>query len=97
MARIPQVTRTITTTKANVLCMDLVHQEPVNVDVVVPREYKDEDKLFKAVAKVIDNEKIKAVQITAYEVIETLYGMSEQKFIENAEVLEPRKQNTENK
>ena len=97
MARIPQVTRTITTTKVNVLCMDLVNREPINVDIVVPREYKEEDKLFKAVAKVVDNEERKAVQITKSEVIETLYGMTEQKFIENAEVLEPRKQNTENK
>lgn len=84
MARTPMVTRTIITTQVNVLCMDLKNTEPCNKEVTLPRTYKDEDKLLKAVAKVIDNKDMKAVQIVDSKEVETLYGMSEQDFIDNA-------------
>lgn len=90
MAREPMVTRTITTTKANVMCLDINIGEPINKSVTVPRTYKDEDSLFKKVKSVIDTDTLKAVHIVDSEVIETLYGMSEQNFIENAEVLPKR-------
>lgn len=84
MARQAMVTRTIITTQVNVLCMDLEHTEPCNKEVTLPRTYKDTDKLLKAVAKVIDTPKLKAVQIVDSKEVETLYGMKEQDFIDNA-------------
>lgn len=84
MARKPMVTRTIVTTKVNVLCMDLEFTEPCNKEVTLPRTYKTQDKLFKAVSELINSDKIKAVQIVDSEEVETLYGMSEQDFIDNA-------------
>lgn len=90
MARVPMVTRTIITTKANVLCLDIVAGEPFNKEVVLPRTYKDEKSLMKQVSKVVDNETVKAVHVVAKEEVETLYGMTEQEFIEKAKVLPPR-------
>lgn len=90
MARVPMVTRTITTTKANVLCLDIVAGEPFNEVVVLPRTYKDDKALMKQVSKVIDNEQRKAVHIVDKEEVETLYGMTEQEFIKLAKELPPR-------
>ena len=84
MARKPMVTRTITTTKANVLCLDIVAGEPFNKVVTLPRTYKDEKALMKKVSEVIDNDTQKAVHVVAKEEVEQLYGMSEQDFIELA-------------
>ena len=91
MARKPMVTRTIVTTKANVLCMDLKKVEPFNKEVVLPRTYKDDKKLLKAVEEVVNTDEVKAVHVVAKEEVETLYGMSEQDFISNAKVLDPKK------
>ena len=90
MARIPMVTRTITTTKAIVLCLDIESGEPCNKSVVVPRTYKDDETLLKKVKEVLETETLKPVHIVGKEEIETLYGMTEQEFIKHAEVLPPR-------
>lgn len=96
MARVPMVTRTIITTKVNVMCLDIETGEPCNRYVVVPRTYKDDEKLLKKVKEVLETETLKPVHIVDKEEIETLYGMSEQEFIEHAEVQPPRKVAEEN-
>ena len=88
MARKPMVTRTITTTQVNVLCLDIVAGEPFNQQVTLPRTYKDDKKLMKAIEEVVNTENVKAVHVVAKEEVETLYGMSEQDFINNAVVLD---------
>ena len=95
MARVPMVTRTITTTKAIVMCVDVEKGEPFNKEVTVPRTYKDRESLLKAVKPIIETESIKAVHIVDKTEIETLYGMTEQRFIECASVLPERKVKTE--
>lgn len=97
MARAPMVTRTITTTKANVMCVDIEVGEPFNKEVTVPRTYKDNDSLLKTVKPLIETETVKAVHIVAKTEIETLYGMSEQDFIEHASVLPERTTKPEKK
>ena len=91
MARVPMITRTITTTKAVVMCVDVGAGEPFNKEVTVPRTYKDKESLLKVVKSVIETETIKAVYIVDKKEIETLYGMTEQEFIEYAKVLPERK------
>ena len=91
MARKPMVTRTITTTRVNVLCLDIIKAEPFNKEVTLPRTYKDDKKLLKTVAEVIDNDSVKAVSIVDKVELETLYGMTEQEFIDHAKVLDPEK------
>ena len=94
MARVPMVTRTIVTTKANVLCLNIKTGEPLHKEVTLPRTYKDDKALMKQVSKVIDNEEHKAVHIVDKEEVETLYGMTEQEFIQLAKVLPPRGANS---
>ena len=91
MARIPMVTRTIQTTTANVLCLNIKEGEPFNKEVVLPRTYKDEKSMMKVVEKAINTEDVKAVHIVHTEVNETLYGMTEQECIATAHVLPDRK------
>lgn len=91
MARTPQVTRTIQTTKVNVLCLNIKEGQPFNQTVVLPRTYKDDKHMLKAVEKVVNTDDVKAVHVVDSVVEETLYGMSEQKFIELATILPPRK------
>ena len=88
MARKAMVTRTITTTQVNVLCLDIVAGEPFNRQVTLPRTYKEDKKLMKAIEEVVNTENVKAVHVVAKEEVETLYGMSEQDFINNAVVLD---------
>ena len=88
MARKPMVTRTITTTQVNVLCLDIVAGEPFNQQVTLPRTYKEDKKLMKAIEEVVNTENVKAVHVVAKEEVESLYGMSEQDFINNAVLLD---------
>lgn len=91
MARQPQVTRTIITTKATVLCMDIAAAQPIERTVSLPRTYKDEKALMKQITIALaDEPNIKAVAVRSTEEVETLYGMSEQEFIQNAKILPPR-------
>lgn len=89
MARKPMVTRTVTTTKATVLCVNTVAEETVTQVVEVPRTYTDDAKLLKAVKETLDAAII-PVKVISTETVETLYGMTEQQFIEQAEKLPPR-------
>lgn len=92
MARTPMVTRTINTTKAKVLCLNIATSETLTVEVTAPRTYKNDADLMKTVKPIIEKQdNIKAVHIVSSEVVECLYGMTEQEFIEKAEILPPRK------
>lgn len=90
MARVPQVTRTIETTIVTLFCVNTEDRTTFEQTLTLPRTYKDEVKMMKAVEAVLSGEPIKAVSILGYEVKETLYGMSEQEFIQHAQVLPPR-------
>ena len=89
MARKPMVTRTIVTTKVNVLCLEINKAEPFNKVVTLPRTYNDEKKLLKKVEEIVNTDEVKAVHIVDKEEVETLYGMTEQAFITNATILDP--------
>ena len=90
MARVSMVTRTINATKANVLCLDIETAEPFNKEITLSGTYKDKKALQKAAEMAINSDTVKAVHVVDYEETETLYGMTEQEFIENAKVLPPR-------
>ena len=89
MARKPMVTRTIVTTKVTLMCLNIQTGEPFNEVLTLPRTYNDDKKLLKVVQETFDTDENKAVHIVGKEEIETLYGMSEQEFIQNATVLDP--------
>lgn len=105
MARIPMVTRTITATKVNALCINIETAEPFNKTLILSGTYKDKKGMLKAATSVIEkemfevegqlceNDRVKVVHIVESEEIETLYGMTEQEFIQLAKVLPPRTKN----
>lgn len=90
MARVRKVTRTISSTKVIVMCVNTETAVVENYEVEVVGVYSDEKKLMKAVTKEVETETIKPVSIVSKEVVEVLYGMDEQKFMEMAEVLPTR-------
>lgn len=90
MARVPMVTRTIVATKITALCLNIETGEPFNETVTVSGTFKDEKSMLKAAEKLINTETERAVHIVFSEEIETLYGMTEQEFIQRAQVLPPR-------
>lgn len=89
MARKPMVTRTIITTKVDVLSMNVTNGEALNSSLVLPRTYKDDEKLLKILKNTYDTDTVKVVHIIDKTEVETLYGMTEEDFILNAKVLDP--------
>lgn len=91
MPRLRQVTRTIATTKVNVMFLDTQKGEPLNKDVIVSGSFTDEDTLLLAVKRAADTETLKAVQVVNKEELTNLYAMSEEEFIKSAKIVEKRK------
>lgn len=96
MARVHMITRTVTSTKVTAMVVDITAGTTYSQEFEVARTYKDEEKLLKAVKAIGETATVKVVAIQTSEEVETLYGMSEQQFIEFAEKL-PRRKTAENK
>ena len=84
------ITRTITVTTAEFMCVDV---ETANVEVITAEltgklDYETALKLYKASVET-DVFKVVACQSIGY--TEQLYGMTEKQFIEHAKILPPRK------
>lgn len=88
--RKPMVTRTIKTSEIEVLCVDIEKSETVLKTVTLPRTYKDEKTILKRLDGNGALENLKPVHVVSVTVNDTLYGMSEDEFITNAQVLPPR-------
>lgn len=90
MARERMVTRTVVATEVNALCLNIETAEPFNKSIILSGTFKDKKAVEKATKKVIDTDTEKCVTVVDYKETETLYGMTEQKFIEQADVLPSR-------
>lgn len=87
MARERKVTRTIRTTVVTAKIYDLSAELVENRYYILAGVLSDEKDMFKAIEKM---DKVKCLVVISTEVEETLYGMSEDKFIEYAEILPAR-------
>lgn len=87
MARVPMVTRTITSTKVTLMCADTIKAEIFNEVVIMPRTYKDDEKLLRAVRKKYESDTVKVIDIVDKSVVTARYGMTEDKFVESADLL----------
>ena len=87
MARKRMVTRTITSTKVTVTVYNTEKDEIQTLDYKLSGELSADDAL-KAIAK--EHEEVHPLKVTEVTVQEELYGMSEEKFIELAEILPSR-------
>lgn len=84
------VTRTITSTVANIMSLNITEGECVNITVEVPGTYKNEDALMKACKKAHESAEIKFVKVVEQHTKEALYGMSEEDFLAHAQLLPER-------
>lgn len=84
------VTRTITTTTAKIMCLNVNDGTSTTVEITLPRTYKDDKAVLKQAKETIETEEIKAVHVISTETSETLYGMTESEFIQYAKILPPR-------
>ena len=87
MARKRMVTRTITSTKATATVYDFEKDEIQTVEYNLSGELSADDAL-KAITK--EHKEVRPLKVTAVVVQEELYGMSEDRFIELAEILPAR-------
>ena len=89
MARERMVTRTITTTEVQALCINIETTEVFTHSFTFTTLVKDEKTMINN-AQVQRDDNIKVVAIKEVVENETLYGMTEMDFIKYAKVLPPR-------
>ena len=87
MARNRMVTRTIISTKVTVTVYIIEKDEIQTLDYKLSGELSADDAL-KAITK--GHTEVRPIKVTGLEVQEELYGMSEEKFIELADILPAR-------
>lgn len=92
MARIPMVTRTLTSTKASILLVNVGEDSTYVEEVIVPRTYKSEEKLLKVIRELRETDNEKVVAVKSSETISNLYGMTEDTFMEHAEIIPNKKE-----
>lgn len=85
MARKPMVTRTLTTLKVKLLCLNIETAQSFEKTVVLVRTTKDDNKLLSILKSRVETETEKVVHIIDKETVRGLYKMPEEKFIESAE------------
>lgn len=88
MSRPPQVSRTICTTLAEVLILDILNERPEIREIRVPRSYNTDRKLINRIQAALNDPNLKVVHIRQKRVQTLRCTMTEQKYIETADILE---------
>ena len=91
MAREAKVTRTFKVTKVGILAINLETAEPYNDVIKLTKAPKNEKQLMKKIEKLYNNEEQRAVKIVSVDTETKLYGMTEEKFLAEAEEMPLRK------
>lgn len=89
MPRKPLITRTIESTEATALCLDIESAEHCNKTFNITGTFKSEEKLLKAIKSAYDTDSFKVVSIVSSHVVKTLYGMDSDFFLIHAVRLDP--------
>lgn len=84
------VTRTMKTTEAAFLCINVESAEPFNQTISLPGTYKSDEAIEKRGREILNKDGVRMVALVSKEEKEALYGMPETDFIANAKVLPPR-------
>lgn len=92
MARQPMVTRTIITTEATIMCVNIESKQVEEVTITLPRTYKDDKAILRYIEKHPEgiDSKFKPVSVTASQKSENLYGMTEAEFVKVAQKMDSR-------
>ena len=96
MAKPKMITRTITTTVMDILCLDVESGEPCNRSFTIAGELKKEKDAIKyAAKKLADTEpNIHPVHVVNESHIDTLYGMTEADFIAHSVIMPSKEKRT---
>ena len=89
MAKPRMITRTISTTVADILCLDIESGEACNRSFTFPGQFKKDSEILKAAAKKLEDTEpnVHAVHVVGIAKLETLYGMTEADFLAHAEIM----------
>ena len=90
MARERMVTRTVTLTVVDVMCLDVTNAQVQVETYELGGSFADFDSILKVVKKLYETDTFKCVAVQGANEKEVLYGMSEQEFITLAKILPPR-------
>lgn len=85
MARKPMVTRVIPSTIATVFCVDMLTRVPEDREYVLPRTYKSDSDILKAICDAYDVSKVKPVEVISTKIVRKRYKQTEAHFIANAD------------
>lgn len=85
MARKRMVTRTIESTEAKILCLNVDTCEPSNIAVVLAGTFKSEDELLNTAKKFYETDDTKLVKVVDARIVSAIYKMNEEKFIHFAD------------
>lgn len=88
MPRIPSVTRTMKSTKVLVKAVDIEHEKMLDMEFNLPRTYKNETALMKAIQKVHQNPSVKIVKIMDTTVETHKYEASEDEYLSIAHIVD---------
>ena len=94
MAKKYPFTRTISKQNVIALVFDKETAEATNTNVIIYPPITDMDKLEKAVAKKIDSDTLKFIQIVDVSVDEKVYGVTMEDFMSIAVELDPKTRNS---
>ena len=86
--RVPVVTRTITSTTATVMVINLETRNVENREITIPRTYADNEAILKYIEKHSLITDVKVVSVVSSKVNTELRRMLESVFIANSEVVE---------
>lgn len=86
-----KITRTVITTNCNVFGVNPITEECSYRECILSGTFKTDEKMLKAVHKVIDSEDFTAVKIASVEIKTELRAMDEDFFIQNSVVIPNRK------
>jgi len=90
MARPKMVTRTIITTEAVVLMVNVNTNEVFEKTVTLSGAFKTKEDVEKKASNTFNSAESKVIAVKSFEQKEALYGMGEQFFLEHSSVLPPR-------
>lgn len=88
MPRNPVVSRTITTTIANCLCLDVKSGKTGSRELLMIRSYGDDKSLLRALQKRYDSDALKVLMVKSKTVKKCTYVMDEEQFIITATKIE---------
>ena len=89
------ITRSITSTVVTVIAHDVETEETKNVQLAVSRTYKTDNDLLKAVREKYETDTFKIACVVDSFVSVEKYGMTEDDFISNAEIITKKSKDSE--